>query len=48
MDGIWDWTRVEEERLRGLKIAEAFAKLDASSEEFMGDDRPALGLYSDM
>ena len=48
LNGVWDWTRIEEERLRGLKMAETFAKLDTLNEEFTGEERPALGLYTDI
>lgn len=41
----WTWERVEEERRRGLKIAELYNSLDMLSEEFTGDGRPVLGRY---
>ncbi len=43
----WDWARVEQERLRGLKIAEAWCQTEALGEEFPGDERPALGKWWD-
>ena len=46
-DEKWDWQRVEDERLRGMKIAGMFNGLDALSEEFNGEDDMALGLYLD-
>ena len=44
-DGEWTWERVEEERLRGLKVAHMFNGLDMLNEEFMYDGKPALGQY---
>ena len=41
----WTWERVEEERKRGLKIAELYHSLDLLGEEFTGDGRPVLGRY---
>ena len=41
----WDWDRVERERVRGMKIADFYAKLDALSEEFPGDGAEVLGMY---
>lgn len=41
----WDWTRVEDERLRGLKVAELFSGLDLLHDEFSGENGPALGDY---
>ena len=46
-DDIWDWQRVEDERARGMKIAEMFNGLDALEGEFRGGDDMALGLYLD-
>lgn len=43
----WDWARVEQERLRGMKIAEAWCQTEALGEEFLGDERPALGKWWD-
>lgn len=45
--GGWDWDRVEQERLRGMKIAEAWCQTEALGEEFLGDERPALGKWWD-
>lgn len=36
---------VENERLRGLKVAELYSKLDALSDEFSGDGAVVLGEY---
>lgn len=44
-EGVWTWTRVEEERLRGMKVAELMAGLDALYDEFTADQIPALGEY---
>ena len=42
---IWDWARVEKERLRGMKIAEMYSKLDGLNDEFWGDGAEVLGRY---
>jgi len=42
---IWDWERIEEERLRGWRIAQLVAGLDSAQEVFTGDSQPALGKY---
>ena len=42
---VWDWARVEKERLRGMKIAEVYSKLDALNDEFSGDGAEVLGQY---
>ena len=42
-----DWQRIEDERVRGMKIAGMFNGLDALSEEFNGEDDMALGIYLD-
>ncbi|KAI4161520.1 MAG: hypothetical protein LQ342_004804 [Letrouitia transgressa] len=44
----WSWDDIEQERLRGMKIAEAWSKTDALNEEWTGDERPALGRYWDI
>ena len=41
----WTWERVEQERLRGLKIAELFNGLDALNDAFTAENRPVLGEY---
>ena len=41
----WDWTRIEEERLRGWSIAQLVGGLDSAHGEFTGDSQPALGQY---
>lgn len=43
----WDWQRIENERLRGLKIAELFNGLDGLNSEFRGGDDNALGIFRD-
>lgn len=47
-DGVWDWYRVEDERLRGMKLAEMFSGLDGLSGEFRGEDDDALGIFMDL
>lgn len=44
-DREWTWERVEEERLRGLKIAQMFNGLDILNEEFIYEGKPVLGRY---
>lgn len=44
----WDWKRVEAENQRGLKFAEHFAAMEELTEEFSGEDRPALGVFRDL
>ena len=44
-DGSWDWQRVENERVRGMKIAEMYNGLEALNEEFVGDGVAVLGRY---
>lgn len=46
-EDVWDWHRVEEERVRGMKIAEMFSGLDALEGEFRGGEDMALGVYMD-
>ncbi len=41
----WTWERVENERKRGMRIAELYQGLEALSEEFTGEDMPVLGQY---
>ena len=47
-DGEWDWERVEQERRRGMAIAEGWTKLEALHDEFTGDERAALGHFRDV
>ena len=42
---VWDWQRVEEERLRGMKIAELYNGLDALNGRFTGEGEVVLGSY---
>lgn len=44
-DEVWDWTRVENERLRGLKVVELMAGLDSLQDEFSAEDGPVLGHF---
>lgn len=44
-DGEWTWEKVEEERKRGMKIAEMWGALDGLNEEFAGDGGVVLGRY---
>lgn len=46
-EDAWDWQRIEDERVRGMKIAEMFNGLDSLAEEFRGEDDMALGVYMD-
>ena len=46
-EDVWDWQRIEDERSRGMKIAEMFSGLDALEGEFRGEDDMALGVYMD-
>lgn len=46
-DGQWDWERVESQRQKGLRIAEAWGKTEELGEEFMGEEGMALGRYWD-
>ncbi|KAL8808567.1 MAG: hypothetical protein Q9200_004245 [Gallowayella weberi] len=43
----WDWERVEGERQKGMRIAEAWNMTEKLSEEFDGDEGMALGKYYD-
>ena len=44
-DDEWDWQRVEDERLRGLKIAEMYNGLDQLQEEFRCEDGTVLSQF---
>lgn len=46
-EGDWDWQRIEEERARGMKLAEMFNGLDGLTGEFRGGDDNALGVFAD-
>ncbi len=46
-DDTWDWERVEQERIRGMKVAEFFNSTEALYDEFNGGKAPALGRYGD-
>jgi hypothetical protein len=41
----WTWEKVEEERRRGMKIAEIYNRLDALNGEFTGEGDLVLGQY---
>ncbi|KAL9097641.1 MAG: hypothetical protein Q9163_006331 [Psora crenata] len=42
---VWDWQRVEDERVKGMRIAELHKGLDALNELFAGEDAAVLGRY---
>ena len=44
-DGVWDWAKVEDERLRGLKIVDLMAGLDSLQDEFTAEKGLALGEF---
>jgi len=44
---VWDWERVEKERLKGLEIANHFLALDDLNLVFTGEDKTALGVFED-
>ncbi|KAL9634528.1 MAG: hypothetical protein Q9164_004035 [Protoblastenia rupestris] len=44
-EDVWGWSRVENERLRGMKIAGLYNGLDALNEEFIGEGVAVLGRY---
>ncbi|KAL2036802.1 hypothetical protein N7G274_010460 [Stereocaulon virgatum] len=41
----WSWEKVEEERRRGMKVAEIYNRLDALNGEFTGEGDLVLGQY---
>ena len=41
----WTWERIENERKRGMRIAELYQGLEALGEEFTGKNMPVLGQY---
>jgi Thioesterase-like superfamily len=43
----WDWARIEEERLKGMKVAEAMAGLSSAHDSFNPEEGPALAEYPD-
>jgi len=43
----WNWQRIEDERVRGMKLAEMFNGLDGLSGEFRGGNDHALGIFAD-
>lgn len=44
----WTWPRVEEERVRGMKLAGLFNDLDGLNGEFRGGEDNALGVFLDL
>lgn len=44
---IWDWDRVEQERIRGMKTADLFNRTETLNDEFTAGETPALGRYGD-
>ena len=44
-NGEWTWEKVEEERKRGLKIADMWGALEGLNGEFAGDGGVVLGRY---
>ncbi|KAL8839744.1 MAG: hypothetical protein Q9170_001615 [Blastenia crenularia] len=46
-EGDWDWEKVERERQRGMKIAEAWARTEELGEEFWVGEGEALGRWWD-
>ncbi|MCJ1415339.1 hypothetical protein MMC32_001671 [Xylographa parallela] len=42
---VWDWQRMEQERVHGMSIAKHMAGLDALHDVFTANDRAALGQY---
>ena len=44
----WDWERVEEERLKGLKLAEMYNGLETLGSTFNGEGATVLGKWSDL
>ncbi|KAI9815798.1 MAG: hypothetical protein M1827_002194 [Pycnora praestabilis] len=47
MKDTWSWERVEEERKKGLWIAELMNGMDGLHHEFSGETKPALGVFRD-
>ena len=46
-DDTWYWDRVEQERVRGMKVADLFNDTEALNDEFTAENTPALGRYGD-
>ena len=46
-DDTWNWDLVEQERIRGMKIADLFNGTEALNDEFTAGNAPALGRYGD-
>lgn len=42
-EDVWDWDRIQTERMRGMKIAELYAGLEALNQEFSYEGKPLLG-----
>lgn len=42
-EDVWDWDRIQTERMRGMKIAELYAGLETLNEEFSYEGKPLLG-----
>jgi hypothetical protein len=47
-NGDWTWDRMEKERIRGLKFAQAFDGLNGLREEFDGGEGGVLGVFPDL
>ena len=41
----WTWERIEQERQRGMKVAEMYNSMEILHEHFTADERPVLGRY---
>ena len=48
LNEAWDWNRIEQERVRGMKIAQLLADMDGLHDEFSGEQTAALGEYRDL
>jgi hypothetical protein len=48
INDIWDWNRIEQERTRGMKIAQLMADLNELDDEFSGNKIASLGEYRDL
>jgi hypothetical protein len=44
----WTWERMQEHRLRGLHLAEAFDSLDGLKDVFSVEGDAAMGRYADL
>lgn len=47
-DQSWTWERVEEERRRGMMLADLLARMDSTHSAFTGEEEPALGEFGDL